>query len=152
MILDTLDNLHKYASLNPLFPKAIEFLTTTDLATLPLGRNEIQGDEIFANVMEAQPRTKEEIPVEVHRQYIDIQVPISGDEVMGFIPLAELPEGEYSEQNDVTLYPLTAKARDFVYVKPSMFTMLRLPARSLVDKALKFLCKASRISFDGSTS
>ena len=73
MILDTLDNLHKYASLNPLFPKAIEFLTTTDLASLPLGRNEIQGDEIFANVMEAQPRTKEEIPVEVHRQYIDIQ-------------------------------------------------------------------------------
>ena len=123
MILDTLDNLHKYASLNPLFPKAIEFLTTNDLSSLPLGRNEIMGDEIFAIVMEAQPRTKEEIPVEVHRKYIDIQVPISGDEVMGFIPLAELPEGDYSEQNDVTLYPLTVKARDFVYVKPSMFTM-----------------------------
>ena len=64
MILDTLDNLSKYASLSPLFPKAIEFITTADLANLPLGRNEIQGDEIFANVMEAQPRTKEEVPIE----------------------------------------------------------------------------------------
>ena len=54
MILDTLDNLGKYASLSPLFPKAIEFITTADLANLPLGRNEIQGDEIFANVMRSQ--------------------------------------------------------------------------------------------------
>ena len=30
MILDTLDNLDKYASLNPLFPKAIEFLNRLD--------------------------------------------------------------------------------------------------------------------------
>ena len=63
MILDTLDNLGKYASLSPLFPKAIEFITTADLVNLPLGRNEILGDEIFANVMEAQPRTKEEVPI-----------------------------------------------------------------------------------------
>ncbi len=123
MILDTLNNLHKYASLNPLFPKAIDFLTKTDLTTLPLGRNEIMGDEIFANVMEAQPRSKEEIPVEVHRKYIDIQVPISGDEVMGYIPLSELPEGDYSEEKDVTLYPLGLLARDYVNVKSSMFTI-----------------------------
>ena len=111
MILDTLDNLEKYASLNPLFPKAIEFVKNCDLAALPLGRNEIMGDEIFANVMEAQPRTKEEVPVEVHRKYIDIQIPISGDEVMGYIPLSELPEGEYSDANDVTLYPVGMLAR-----------------------------------------
>lgn len=123
MILDTLNNLHKYASLNPLFPKAIEFLTSTDLSSLPLGRNEIMGDEIFANVMEVPPHTKEEIPVEVHRKYIDIQVPISGDEVMGYIPFGELPDGEYNAEKDVTLYPLGILARDYVNVKNSMFTM-----------------------------
>ena len=123
MILDTLNNLHKYISLNPLFPKAIEFLTKTDLTTLPLGRNEIMGDEIFANVMEVEPHTKEEIPVEVHRKYIDIQVPISGDEVMGYIPLSDLPEGDYNAGKDVTLYPLGILARDYVNVKRSMFTM-----------------------------
>ena len=123
MILDTLDNLSKYASLSPLFPKAIEFITNADLASLPLGRNEIQGDEIFANVMEAQPRTKEEVPLEVHRRYIDIQIPISDNEVMGYTPLASLPEGEYSEENDVTLYPAGILAQDYVNVKRSMFTV-----------------------------
>ena len=123
MILDTLDNLHKYASLNPLFPKAIEFLTNTDLSSLPLGRNEIMGDEIFANVMEVQPHTKEEIPVEAHRKYIDIQVPISADEVMGYTPLEELPECEYSEANDVALYPVGLLAANYVNVKRSMFTI-----------------------------
>ena len=123
MILDTLDNIDKYAALNPLFPQAIEFIKNADLANLPLGRNEIIGDEIFANVMEVQPRTKEEIPVEVHRKYIDIQIPISDDEVMGYIPLAQLPAGEYNEQNDVTLYPIGFLATDYVNVKRSMFTI-----------------------------
>ncbi|MBR5151193.1 MAG: YhcH/YjgK/YiaL family protein [Bacteroidaceae bacterium] len=123
MILDTLDNLDKYASLNPLFPKAIEFLKNSDLNSLPLGRNEIMGDEIFANVMEVQPRTKEEVPVEIHRKYIDIQVPISGDEVMGYTPKSALPVGEYSDANDVTLYPIGMLAQDYVNVKQSMFTI-----------------------------
>ena len=123
MILDTLDNLDKYASLNPRFPKAIEFLKNSDLNSLPLGRNEIMGDEIFANVMEVQPRTKEEVPVEIHRKYIDIQVPISGDEVMGYTPKSALPVGEYSDANDVTLYPIGMLAQDYVNVKQSMFTI-----------------------------
>lgn len=123
MILDTLNNLSKYATLNPLFPKAIEFITGTDLSALPLGRNEIQGDEIFANVMEVQPRGIEEVPIEIHRKYIDIQIPISNDEIMGYTPLTLLPEGEYSEENDVTLYPIGIKAQDYINVKRTMFTI-----------------------------
>lgn len=123
MILDSLKNLKNYEGLHPRFAKAMEFLLTSDLANLPLGRNEIQGDEIFANVMEAQPRTKEEVPLEVHRKYIDIQVPISADEVMGYTPLEQLPEGEYSEANDVTLYPVGILAESYFNVKRSMFTI-----------------------------
>ena len=62
MILDSLENLRMYESLNPNFSKAIDFILNTDLAALPLGRNEICGDDVFANVMEVQPRTKEEVP------------------------------------------------------------------------------------------
>ena len=123
MILDSLKNLKNYEGLHPRFAKAMEFLLTSDLAALPLGRNEICGDEIFANVMEAQPRTKEEVPLEVHRKYIDIQVPISADEVMGYTPLEELPECDYSDANDVALYPVGLLAASYVNVKRSMFTI-----------------------------
>lgn len=123
MILDSLENLKNYAGMNPHFPKAIEFILNTDLATLPLGRNEICGDDVFANVMEVKPRCKEEVPIEIHRKYIDIQIPLTADEVMGFIPKSELPEGDYSEENDAALYPVGMLATDYVNVKRSMFAM-----------------------------
>lgn len=123
MILDSLKNLRSYEGLHPNFKKAIDFILNSDLQNLPMGRNEICGDEIFANVMEAKPRTKEEVPVEVHRKYIDIQVPISGDEIMGYTPLEELPAGNYSDADDVTLYPVGMQAASYFLVKRSMFTI-----------------------------
>ncbi|MBQ6693319.1 MAG: YhcH/YjgK/YiaL family protein [Bacteroidaceae bacterium] len=123
MILDSLENLRKYAGVNPNFPIAIDFILNTELDKLPLGRNEVCGDKVFANVMEAQPRTKEEAPIEIHRKYIDIQIPLTGDEVMGYIPKTELPEREYDEQGDASLYPVGMLATDYVNVKRSMFTI-----------------------------
>ncbi len=123
MILDSLKNLQNYTELHPNFKKAIDFILNNNLENLPLGRNEICGDEIFANVMEAKPRTKDEVPLEVHRKYIDIQVPISGDEVMGYTPLEDLPAADYSEENDVALYPVGMLAASYFEVKRSMFTI-----------------------------
>ena len=42
MVVDTLENLEKYASLNPLFAQAIEFLKSHDLQ-IPLSGTEIMG-------------------------------------------------------------------------------------------------------------
>ena len=123
MILDSIENLKAYASINPRFPKAIEFILNTDLNALPLGRNEICGDEIFANVMEAQPRTKEEAPIEIHRKYIDLQIPLTGDEVMGYTPINELPYAEFVEADDASLYPADLDARDYFNVKQGEFVM-----------------------------
>ena len=37
MIIDTLENLEKYVSLNPLFKEVIDFLKSNDLMTLEPG-------------------------------------------------------------------------------------------------------------------
>ena len=89
MIIDYLENLRSYSGISSNMDKAIEFILNTDLEKLQVGRNEVCGDDIFANVMEAQPRTKEEAPIEIHRKYIDIQIPLTGDEVMGYTPKAQ---------------------------------------------------------------
>ena len=123
MILDSLENIKAYEAMNPNFAKAIEFIQNTDLAARPLGRNEVCGDLVFANVMEVGPRSKEEAPIEIHRKYIDIQIPLTADEVMGYIAKNELPEREYDEAGDATLYPLGMLATDYVNVKRGMFTM-----------------------------
>ena len=123
MILDSLENLKTYEALNPNFAKAIEFIQGCDMQNLPLGRNEICGDLVYANVMEVQPKTKEEAKVEIHRRYIDIQIPISGDEVMGYTPLDELPEPAYVEADDAALYGTELAARDYFNVKNNQFVI-----------------------------
>ena len=123
MILDSLKNLGSYEALSPNFAKAIEFILKSDLSALPLGRNEICGDLVYANVMEAKPKSKEEARLEIHRKYIDIQIPISGNELMGYTPLAELPAPDYVESDDAALYPAGIAARDYFNVKNDQFVI-----------------------------
>lgn len=123
MVLDSLENLKNYEGLNPHFSKVISFIENSDLTTLPLGRNEICGDLVYANVMEAKPKTKEEAFIEIHRKYIDIQIPISHDEIMGYTPIAELPSADFSDADDVAIYPVGMPARDYFNVHKGEFTI-----------------------------
>lgn len=123
MVLDSLENLKNYEGLNPHFSKVISFIENSDLTTLPLGRNEICGDSVYANVMEAKPKTKEEAFIEIHRKYIDIQIPISHDETMGYTPITELPSADYSDADDVAIYPVGMPARDYFNVHKGEFTI-----------------------------
>ena len=124
MVLDLIENLKSYEALNPHFSKVVDFLEKNNLAELPLGRNEICGDTVYANVMEAMPKSKEEAFIEVHRRYIDIQIPISSDELMGYIPLAELPAADYDNDSDATTYPVGMPARDYFNVHKGEFVMI----------------------------
>ena len=54
MICDTLDQLHLYKGFHKNLDTAIEFLAAHPLDTLPLGRTEVDGDEVFINVMDAE--------------------------------------------------------------------------------------------------
>ena len=123
MILDTIDNLEKHVSLNPNFVKVVEFLQNSNLQELPLGRNEICGELVFANVVEAKPKNKENAQIEIHRKYIDVHVPLSGNEVVGYTPLQELPNAEFVEADDAALYPATLAARDYFNVKKGEFAI-----------------------------
>ena len=140
MILDTIDNLGKYLSLNPNFAKALEFLQNSNLAELPLGRNEVYGDLVYANVVEVKVKSKEEAPIEIHRKYIDVHVPLSGDEVIGYTPLNELPYADFVEEDDAALYPASLLARDYFNVKIGEFAIF-FPqdghAPAITDKPLK---------------
>ena len=84
MVVDTLENLEKYASLNPLFAQAIEFLKSHDLQAMEIGKTELKGKDLLVNIAQTKPKTKEEAKLETHNEFIDIQIPLSGTEVMGY--------------------------------------------------------------------
>ena len=50
MVVDTLENLEKYASLNPLFAQAIEFLKSHDLQAMEIGKTELKGKDLLVNI------------------------------------------------------------------------------------------------------
>ena len=85
--------------------KALAFLAREDLAELPAGRHEIDGDAVFANVQELTTVAPGEKDYEAHRRYADIHYVISGTELIGVAPVGECaPAGDFSEEDDFGLF------------------------------------------------
>lgn len=107
MILDTIDNIRKYSDVIPALDKVLEFFERTDFSTLRPGRIELDGDRLFVNVCQVESKPREEAPLECHVDYIDIQVPVSADEEMGYTPgcLLKPASVPYDKSSDVAFHP-----------------------------------------------
>lgn len=104
MVLDTLDNLEKYVSLNPRFQTVVDFVRQGGLRNFTPHKEQLQGDELFANFALAKGKAKEEARLETHDKMIDIQIPISAPETMGYTPREALPASTYNAEKDITFY------------------------------------------------
>lgn len=122
MIIDKLENLDKYVAVNPLFAQAVDYLKNTNLEAVEPGTKlELKGNDLRVNFAQTKPKTKEEARLETHRDFIDIQIPLSGIEIMGYTPADELPQAEYNAEKDITFYE--GLAESYVSVKPGMFAI-----------------------------
>ncbi len=124
MILDLLDHADRYSSLHPDFPRAFEFLRRADLAQLPNGRHEIQGEAVFALVDRPTGRSRSGARLEIHRSYIDIQFTLAGVEVIGWRSLkgcARVAEA-YDAARDIGFFGDESEC--WLTVKPGAFAIL----------------------------
>ena len=96
MICDTLDQLHLYKGFHKNLDTAIEFLAAHPLDTLPLGRTEVDGDEVFINVMDADLKPHTGSHAEYHRLYADLQIDLTGGEGWGYTTLLGEEAGEFT--------------------------------------------------------
>ena len=122
MIIDTLENLEKYVSLNALFSEVVAFIKTNDLNKLEDGKHIIKGSDLFLNVLTTAGKTQEEAVFETHRNMIDIQIPLDNDEGYGYMPLQDMPAAEYNETKDVSKYP-GLQSNNVVGCKPGEVAM-----------------------------
>lgn len=121
MIVDKLQNATLYSGLSERIVKALNFLHETDLSSLPVGKHEIEGDDLFAVVSEYEPSEPEYCKLEAHRKYIDVQYVISGGEQMGYLPLEnQVPTVEYNELKDVEFY---REETSYVNIDEGMFAI-----------------------------
>lgn len=62
---------------------AVEHLKQTDFPSLPAGNYELQGRDIYVQVIDMTTKPFSETRAEVHRQYIDVQFLCRGAEKIG---------------------------------------------------------------------
>lgn len=79
MMSDELRSLPS-AGLHPVLQQALTLAVAANPQEKTPGRYELQGDNIFMNVMQFATQSPEQKKAELHREYIDIQVLLSGDE------------------------------------------------------------------------
>lgn len=121
MIIDTLDNLSKYTSLNPLFQQVVDYIANNQLEGHEDGKVEIKGKDLFVNFSTAKGKTPVEAKLESHDKMIDIQIPLSTAETMGYTPRKILPEVEYNADKDISFYE--GEAQQYITVHPGEFAI-----------------------------
>ena len=132
-ISDALANVGAYANYGAHFAKAVAFLQRKDLKVLPLGRYELDGTNAYAMVQEATLRPWDGGKPEVHHDYFDIQLPLSGEETIGVAVFDPKTLGEFDEEKDVGFYdvpvePLALRPGEFAILHPE--TCAHLPCCS----------------------
>ena len=129
MVLDSIENATRYVGLNPLFEKAFQFIKQLDASNLPDGSFEIEADSLKGSVVSADLKSRTEARLEIHRRFIDIQIPVAKEEIFGWRSLKTLndPMGEFDSQNDFNClmmnrrpYPCQSGATIIFFLKMHM--------------------------------
>ena len=103
MIFDKIQNIDNYKGLGRVYD-ALLYLSEHNFNDAKAGTYKIDGDNIFYNVVDYTTDGSKNI-AEIHKDYIDIQFLIKGEELMG-IGSMESPKTLVEErpQNDIWLY------------------------------------------------
>ena len=97
--------LENYKKVHPRFEAAFEGLKKLVAENAEVGKYEIEGSDVYAMVQEYETKPISEKSFEIHKEYIDIQYIVNGEEAMGFESLDKLvPTTEYKP--DVQLFAL----------------------------------------------
>ena len=122
MILDQLVHWRRYAPLSPHFAKAFAYLEQP--APRAPGRQEIDGEDVYAIVVHHLTTPIADRLFEAHRRYLDIHYVTSGTEALYWTPLASLTEIKkpYDEAADEGLYSLVPNPQS-LSLEPGRFAI-----------------------------
>ncbi|KAF1682476.1 YhcH/YjgK/YiaL family protein [Veillonella sp. R32] len=105
MIFGSVNVNYKGLGYAPVLERVLDWLKETDLKSLEIGRHDIDGDNIFALVQEVTTKKFEDTRPEAHKQYLDVQFVIDGQEKMGFLPDRQTePVVEAHDDKDLYFY------------------------------------------------
>ena len=121
MIKDTLKNSKIYYNLSDNLKKGFEWLVKTDLKNISDGKYEIDGQKVYASVQTHE--TKLDAKYESHRNYIDIQYIISGNEKIGVTDLDNCSTcTAYDPERDLEFYDINSQ-EEYIELSQGQFAV-----------------------------
>lgn len=101
MIYDSIKSLSLYKGIYTNLDKAIDYILSEDISLLAIGRTEIDGDNVYVNVIEGNLTTEEDGVYEFHKEYLDLHIDLVGIERILLSNLNELSiTKEYTNDGD----------------------------------------------------
>ena len=105
MVFDNIKRASTYYSLGEKITKALKYLGQNDFNNVEPGKYEIDGEDVFAIVQTYNTKPLSACKWESHKNYIDIQYMVSGQEKMGYSESTKtFVVQEYDNQKDCTIY------------------------------------------------
>lgn len=103
MVIDTVEHIGRYRGLSKGLDVLIDWMGAHDYRELAVGRHDILGDKVFANVMDATTRCEADAHYEWHKRYWDVQVDVSGREAFCVTEGETVEVEAYDEGKDFAL-------------------------------------------------
>ena len=124
MIVSRLENSSRIESLHPLFKQLFDYVKTHDLLNAPLGRIELDGDNLFINNVNPECVPADKQVLEMHRDYIDVHILLTGQETIGWkaVETLEHQAQAYQKEGDCALY--SDRPTLFATLQPGEFAIV----------------------------
>lgn len=92
-------------ALHPAFKKLFDFVKNTDFDAIPLGKVEVDGENLFVMNLDIDGADMATQPLEMHRKYIDVHILLGGEEKIGWLPIEDIANytQAYEESGDCAL-------------------------------------------------
>jgi len=118
MIKDNLKNAETYYNISENLRTGFEWIKNNNLKNMPEGRYEIS-DKIYANLQSYM--TKDNAPYEAHKDYIDIQYMVTGEELSGVTDYSNCSvEEKYDKEKDIEFLKIN-KEEEFYKIAEGEF-------------------------------
>ncbi|MHC4618198.1 MAG: NanQ anomerase/TabA/YiaL family protein [Planctomycetota bacterium] len=115
MIVDKIENAGLYKGLSAGIARGLELMTDASVTGRENGKYEVDGDKLFYMIQRYPTKNKADALFEAHKDYIDIQAIIDGEETIGYALTETLQDVVQPYKPDVVKY-----------ADPQMFTEVKL--------------------------
>ncbi len=144
MVFGNIRDLKDYGYLEAEVLKCFEYAKNHDLLSYEKGSHEIEGDNLFVNIVEYETTTPENRFWEAHKKYLDLHFMLKGPEQIDVNFIDNMEQKEFVDKDD--FLPLEGEANSHVvltegdfllcYPKDAHRTAVQVNTPAVIKKAI----------------